>query len=118
MPVSQTDRENMQARHFPGEVIGDSTGVVRCVRDGEPWPCDVTRLLGLAAAAAHFAGTWDELVRASNTKFLVCEEATSAAALWRWVGREATADQIAAAHAAAAPHSDAHHVKDEAAARA
>lgn len=44
MTLSQEDLDRTRDKHHPGDPFLPG-GVYRCIRDGEPWPCDVVKLI-------------------------------------------------------------------------
>ena len=103
MPLSHAECQEIRARHQPGEVIaGSISGIARCFRDGEPWPCETTRLLDLAAEVFNFTVVWQQVLPYAPDDYgftMQCVEANAAASLFRAAGDHSTADAILDAHA-------------------
>jgi hypothetical protein len=103
MPLSHAECQEIRARHQPGDVIaGSISGIVRCIRDGEPWPCETTRLLNLADEVFNFTTVWRDLLPYLPDDYdcwLNCPEADAAADLYRAIGDDAAADAVLDSHA-------------------
>jgi hypothetical protein len=111
--VNEDEREAIRAKHQAAEATIGSISILRCIRDGEPWPCDAAQLLDVADEAAYFVSTWDELMTVMLADeygcTMQCGEAEAAAALWRVTGRADRAELILDGHSAHDTEEDSHH---------
>jgi hypothetical protein len=117
MPLTHAECQAIRAKHEPGQVIaGVLSGIARCIRDGEPWPCDTTRLLDLADEAVNFTTVWRETLPYLPDDYscsMQCVEANAAASLFRAVGDDGTADAILDAHAVQDTEEDEHYERGD-----
>jgi hypothetical protein len=114
MSLSDEDRKEIKGRHEPTNVAGGSvTGITRCTRDGELWPCDAARLLEVVDEVVNFASVWREVLPYTPDDYeftMQCVEAEAAAGLYRVLGDEDTADAIMEAHARYDTGEDSHYL--------
>jgi hypothetical protein len=102
--VTAAERTEMRARHKPAKH--------RCELDGQPWPCDATRLLLLAETVNVFCVTWRETFMVMPDDYgmtMQCDEAEAAAALYRALGRTSEAESLLDDHAEHDTEEDRHY---------